>query len=73
MRTADPHGHTYMMTTRPFLQELEQRKVIDDAEAIMIKAEGNAVAAGETPGRGQFSRKREWDQPPGRNKFLRPF
>lgn len=73
MRTADPQGHTYMMTTRPFLQELEQRNIIEDAEAIMIMAEENAIAAGETPGRGQFSRKREWNQPPNRNKLVKPF
>ena len=59
MRTADPRGHTYMMTTRPFLQQLERRKVIDDAEAIMIKAEENAVIAGETVGRGQLNRKHQ--------------
>ncbi len=73
MRTADPFGHTYIMTTRPFLQELESRHVIDDAESIMIKAEENAIAAGEPPGRGQFDRKREWYIPPGKNKLAKPF
>ena len=28
MRTADPKGHTYIMTTRPFLQELEKRGMV---------------------------------------------
>ncbi len=73
MRTADPQGHTFMMTTRPFLQELELQKMLEDAEAIMIKAEKNAVTAGEAPGRGQFKRRREWNQPPARNKLVRPF
>ena len=73
MRSADPFGHTYMMTTRPFLQELESRHMIDDAEIIMRKAEENAIAAGESPGRGQFDRKREWNIPPGKNQLAKPF
>lgn len=47
-----PDGHTYIMTTRPFLQELEKRGMVDDAEALMQKAEAAAILAGETPGRG---------------------
>ena len=39
MRTADPYGHTFIMTTRPFLKELEVRGLIKDAEAIMILSE----------------------------------
>ncbi|MFM2435935.1 MAG: hypothetical protein RL063_1918 [Pseudomonadota bacterium] len=73
MRTADPFGHTFMMTTRPFLQELEERGLIKDAEAIMIRAEEEAIAAGETPGRGQFNRRREWNNPPVSNRLVKPF
>jgi hypothetical protein len=73
MRTADPEGHTYIMTTRPFLQELEKRGMIDDAEALMQKAEAAAIHAGETPGRGQLKRGREWNDPPVRNALVKPF
>lgn len=73
MRTADPHGNTYMMTTRPFLLELEKRGVIKDAESLMADAEENAIEAGEGPGRGQLKRKREWDNPPARRKQIKPF
>ena len=46
MRTADPLGRTFIMTTRPFLQELQRRNIIQDAEAIMIAAEGAAMLLG---------------------------
>ena len=73
MRTADPKGHTYIMTTRPFLQELEKRGMVADAEALMQKAEEAAIHAGETPGRGQLKRGREWNTPPVRNVLIKPF
>ncbi len=73
MRTADPKGHTYIMTTRPFLQELERRGMVDDAEALMQKAKAAAIHAGETPGRGQLNRSREWNTPPVSNVLVRPF
>jgi len=73
MRTADPKGHTYIMTTRPFLQELEKRGMVDDAEALMQKAEEAAIHAGETPGRGQLNRGHEWNTPPVRNVLVNPF
>jgi hypothetical protein len=49
MRSGDPFGHTFMLTTRPFLLELEDRGMIKDAEAIMIKSEFKAIAAGDLP------------------------
>ena len=73
MRTTDPFGNTFMLTMRPFLQELEKRGLVKDAEAIMIKAEEEAIAAGETPGRGQLNRRREWNNPPASNRLVKPF
>lgn len=73
MRTADPTGHTYMLTTRPFLLSLEKKGVIDDAEGLMIKAEKTAIACGDLPGRGQLTRRKEWDVPPGANRLIKPF
>ena len=73
LKTADLTGHTFFMTTRPFLLELEKRGYIADAESLMQRAEISAIAAGETPGRGQLSRKKEWDSPPRRNSTVRPF
>ncbi len=73
MRTADPIGHTYMMTTRPFLKELENRHIINDAEKLMIKAEKNSIFYGEPPGRGQLKRKREWNNTPLANPSIKPF
>ena len=73
MRTADLKGHSYIMTTRPFLQELERRGKVDDAEALMQKAEAAAIHAGETLGRGQLNRSREWNTSPVSNVLIRPF
>lgn len=73
MRAADPEGHTFLMTTRPFLKELENRGLIEDAEALMQKAEDAAIEANETPGRGQLNRRREFNIPPTRNILVKPF
>ncbi|MCX7180351.1 MAG: hypothetical protein NTX56_16855 [Proteobacteria bacterium] len=73
MLSADKSGSTYLMTTRPFLLELESRGHITDAEGLMIKSETNAIAAGEGPGRGQLNRKKEVNRPPARNKTVKPF
>jgi hypothetical protein len=73
MLSADKSGSTYLMTTRPFLLELEKRGHIDDAEQLMIESEANAIAAGEGPGRGQLKRKKEIDRPPARNNTVKPF
>ena len=42
MRTADPLGRTYVMTTRAFLQDLQNCNLIKDADSILIKAEEKA-------------------------------
>ena len=42
IRTADPLGRTYVMTTCTFLQDLKNRNIIKDAESILIKAEEKA-------------------------------
>ena len=71
MLTVDKRGNAYLMTTRPFLQEARKRGWIsEDVEDLMRKAETEAVAAGEEPGRGQLTRKVEFNDRPRRNSTL---
>ena len=74
MMTADKRGNTYLMTTRPFLMEARKRGwITEDVEDLMHKAEAAALESGEEAGRGQLTRKVEFNDPPRSNSTLKPF
>jgi hypothetical protein len=64
--------NVYLLTTRPFLQKLQQRGILEeDAEDVLKRAEHVALSFGNP--RSLLNRKREFDVPPTRDRSVRPF
>lgn len=60
-----------LLTTRPFLQEMERRHVIQSATSVLKAAEIASVSAGDA--RDLLNRKTEHETPPRRNVSVKPF
>lgn len=63
--------NVYLLTTRAFLLECEDNKLIASAEDALKQAEKVSAENGDS--RSLLNRKRETNEPPKRNRSVRPF